>query len=793
MIVAEEDFRFGGRLLSETLKIGGEAGASWAEKVVAELSALPNVRLMPRTTVFGCYDGTTYGAVERVSDHVASPPPFEPRQRGWRIVAKRAVLAAGATERPLTFANNDRPGIMLGSAVRTYVNRFAVTPAKRAVVVTSSDDGWRTARDLTAAGISVAAVVDTRTGKIPSREGDRWQVIQGGRIETTHGRLAIDGVTIRDAAGQAHAIECDLLAMSNGWNPVLHLTCHLGNKPQWREDLQAFVPDTLPPGMSVGGAAAGNFSLTACLADGARLGVQAAVDAGFPGKAVTLPAVDADDGSSSEALWPQPGSAAKTFIDFQNDVTASDVELAHREGYGAVEHIKRYTTLGMGSEQGKTANVAALALAAALSRRSIPETGTTTFRPPYTPVAIGALAGPHRGAHFKPTRLTSSHDWAHDQGAVFAETGLWLRPQYFRKAGETHWRESVDREVTAVRSTVGICDVSTLGKIDISGPDAAAFLDRVYVNTFSTLGVGKVRYGLMLREDGFALDDGTVCRWGEQQFVTTTTTAHAERVLEHLHYCHQVLWPQLDVAIIPVTEEWAQVAVAGPRARDVLAKIIDRGDISNAALPYMGAVEIGIGNVTGRLFRVSFSGELAYEIAVPVLYGEALMCALMQAGAEFGITPYGTEALNVLRIEKGHVSGPEIDGRTTARDLGLGKLVSGKKDCIGRVMSARPALVAPERPILVGLKALNINDKLSAGAHLIALGRPTTADNDDGHVSSVAFSPSLGHEIGLGFLKHGAERIGERIRAVDLLRDRDVECRVVEPVFIDPKGERLRG
>jgi methylglutamate dehydrogenase subunit C len=793
VILADEDFRFGGRLLAEVVTIGGEGAAAWAERTVAELASLPNVRLMPRTTVFGVYDGLTYGAIERVNDHVATPPQYEPRQRGWRIIAKRAVLAAGATERPLTFPNNDRPGIMLAGAVRTYLNRFAVAPGKRAVVVTSSDDGWRTARDLARAAVEIVAVVDTRAGAKP-REAAAFRVIAGGSVETAHGGQALTGLTVHDVVGSPIKLDCDLVVMSNGWNPTVHLTCHLGHKPQWREDIQAFVPATLPPGMAAGGAAAGTYALAGCLADGARLGAQAVEGAGLKPVAIPVPAAEREETGTVAPCWPRPGMAAGAFVDFQNDVTTKDVELAHREGYGAPEHVKRYTTLGMGTEQGKTANVTALAVIAALDGRTIPDAGTTTFRPPYTPISFGALAGSHRGHEFRPTRLPPSHEWAASNGAVFAETGLWLRAQYFRQNGDAGWQQSVAREAETVRRAAGICDVSTLGKIDVQGSDAAAFLDRVYANMISTLPLGRARYGIMLREDGFVLDDGTVSRLADQHFVLTTTTAHAEKVLQHLHFCHQVLWPTLDVAIVSVTEQWAQFAVAGPRARDVLIKLSDDpAGLSNAALPFMGVTEIRVGGVAGRVFRVSFSGELAYEVAVPTTYGDALFRALMDAGAEFGVTPYGTEALNVLRIEKGHASGPEIDGRTTARDLGMEKLVSAKKDCIGRVMSAREALITPERPMLVGFKAVDPEASLSAGAHLLAVGKPATAEHDEGHISSVARSPALKCDIGLGFLRYGRRRIGERVWSIDLLRGRDVLCEVVDPVFIDAKGERLRG
>ena len=795
VILAEEDFWLGGRLLSEADTIEGKTAASWAQGAVDELAALGNVRLMPRTTVFGVYDHGVYGAVERVNDHVPAPPPFEPRQRGWRIVAKRAVLASGAIERSLVFANNDRPGVMLAGAVRTYVTRFGVAPGKRAVVFTACDDGWRTARVLAQAGVEVAAVVDPREDPVVAQGVHPFPVLWGAVVERALGGRGLTGVEVRDRSGERITIACDLLAVSDGWNPALHLTCHLGAKPAWSEEIGAFLPQTVPPGMTVGGAAAGHFTLVEAFADGARLGAAAAQDAGFAGtSSLVPPAVETGERAGVAPLWRVKGGKGKAFVDFQNDVTTSDIALAHREGYAAVEHLKRYTTLGMATDQGKTANVTALAVMAELTGRTIPEVGTTVFRPPYTPVSFGAFAGHSRGKDFRPARLPPTHDWALQNGGVFAETGLWLRAQYFRRPGETSWQVSVAREAITVRTSVGVCDVSTLGKIDIQGPDAAAFLDRVYANTLSTLAVGKVRYGVMLREDGFVMDDGTVARLRPDHFVTTTTTANAAKVLEHLDFCRQVLWPALDVSVVPVTEQWAQLAVAGPCSRDVLQKVVDRPeDISNEALPYMGFTEVTVGGASCRLFRVSFSGELAYEIAIAAGLGDALMRALMAAGADLGIAPYGTEALNVLRIEKGHASGPEIDGRTTLGDLGLAKLAGRTKDWIGRVMAARPALADPKRPALVGLIPIDPVEKLLAGTHLIGPGIPATADHDEGHVSSVAYSPTLGHDIALAFLRRGRERWGERVRVVDLLRDSDVACRVVDPVFIDPKGERLRG
>jgi len=793
VILADEDFQLGGRLLVERLTLDDMPAAEWAKCVLDELASMPNVRLMPRTTVFGVYDQGTYGAIERTGDHSRTPSPFAARQKLWRIVAKRCVLAAGALERPVAFANNDLPGVMLAGAARAYVTRFGVMPGKRAVVFTACDDGWRTADALAAAGARVV-VVDPRDGQQSDGAARDYEVTRGVVVRALGGRR-IESVEVRDINGNVRKLSCDLLAVSNGWNPSVHLTCHHGAKPVWRSDLHAFVAEAVPPGMSVGGAAAGHMSTREALRDGVRLGAEAACAAGIEAPAsVVLPSVVPEDSARVSPVWSVTGGKGKAFVDFQNDVTTSDIALAAREGYRSVEHLKRYTTLGMATDQGKTANVTALAIMGELTSRSIPEVGTTVFRPPYTPVSFGALAGHGRGKTFRPTRLTPTHDWAVEQGAVFTEAGLWLRAHYFRQPGENDWRQSVSREVRTVRSAVGICDVTTLGKIDVQGRDAAVFLDRVYANMISTLAVGKVRYAVMLREDGFVLDDGTVCRLGAEHFLTTTTTANAARVLAHLDYCRQVLWPELDVAIVPVTEGWAQISIAGPRARDVLQRAVDAGcDVSDQALPYMGYTQVAVGGIPCRLFRVSFSGELAYEIAVSTEYGDALARALMRAGSEFGICAYGTEALGVMRIEKGHAAGPELDGRTTLSDLGLGKLASRKKDYVGRIMGERAELNDSSRAALVGLIPANRSDTLAAGAHLVAPGKAARADNDEGHVTSAAHSPTLGHDVALALLQGGRARVGAQIRAVDHLRGTDVLCQVVVPVFVDPEGEKLRG
>jgi methylglutamate dehydrogenase subunit C len=471
-----------------------------------------------------------------------------------------------------------------------------------------------------------------------------------------------------------------------------------------------------------------------------------------------------------------------------------DLELAGREGYSAVELMKRYTTLGMATDQGKTANVTGLALMAEITGRSIPATGTTTFRPPFTPVAIAAFAGHSRGAHFRPTRRAPTHEWSRAHGAVFVEAGAWLRAQYYPRAGEADWLAAASREAVNVRAKVGFCDVSTLGKIDVQGGDAGAFLDFLYANTISTLPVGKARYGLILREDGLVLDDGTVSRLAETRWFATTTTANAARVLQHMEYCLAMLKPGLDVRLCSTTDQWAQVALAGPRARDVLAALVGASAASDEALPYMGVRRATLaGGVPAWLYRLSFSGELAYEIGVPARYGDWLMAAIAQAGEPFGIMPYGTEALTMLRVEKGHPAGGELNGQVSAADLGMAKLLSTKKDFVGRVLSGRPALVDPSRPVLMGVAPVDGKSIVGGGAHFFDEGAAISIANDLGYVTSASYSPALGQWIGLGLLKDGRARIGRVIRAHDPIRARDTAVRVCDPCFVDPKGERLRG
>lgn len=786
VVLADEDFRLGGRMLAESQTLGGAPAADWVASVQSDLAAMENVRILTRTTVFGAYDHGIYGAVERVSDHLAVPGKV--RQTLWRITAKRAVLAAGAIERPIAFADNDRPGILLAGALRAYLNRWAVAPEGKVAVFTNNDDGHRTAVDLVARGVPVLAVIDARADA--PRLGD-YTLMAGATVTGTRGRKGLKSIEVTGADGRPTWLECSTLGVSGGWNPTLHLAAHHRARPVWDDTLQAFLPGTgTPPGLTVAGAAAGQGGLASALADGHRAGKEALRALGIRVKPMRWPEAE-DTPQATAPIWHIPGPG-RAWVDFQNDVTVKDITLAHRENMISVEHLKRWTTLGMATDQGKTANVTALAVMAELTGKSIPETGTTTYRPPFSPVSMGVLGGGNTGKDFRPTRLAPTHHWARAEGAVFVEVGPWMRAQYFPTASERHWRESVDREVLAVRRDVGLCDVTTLGKIDVQGADAGAFLDRIYSNAMASLKVGKVRYGLMLREDGTLYDDGTCARLAEDHYVVTTTTANAGVVYRNMEFARQALFPEMDVQVVSTTDAWAQIAVAGPKSRALLQRIVDGFDLSNEAFPFMGCAPLTVaGGLRARLFRISFSGELAYELAVPARYGAAVMARLMELGEDLGVTPYGTEALAVLRMEKGHAAGAELNGQTTAAMLGLGRMVSVKKDAIGAVMSRRAGMAGDTRR-LVGLMPVAPQDKVVAGAHLFTDGAVRDMESDQGWVTSACYSPHLQSHIGLGFLENGADRIGEEIVAANPLEGGETRVTVVSPHFIDPEGGRLR-
>ena len=755
------------------------------------LAEMGNVTVMTRTTAFGQYDGNCFALVERVADHVPVPPEGQPRQRSWVARAKRVVFATGAHERPLVFRNNDLPGVMLASAARDYVNRFAARPGRNAVVFTNNDSAYEATLDLSAAGVDVSLLVDARAA-IPATLAAKVreagiEILAGAVVTRAKGFGKLRAVDVaglssdgKSVVAPKRTVVCDLLAMSGGWSPVVHLMCHKGGRPSYDPARLAFLPgDLLGPNQSAVGGCAGDWT----------------------------------DELPPRELWkiPQPeGGTGKAFLDFQHDVLTKDVELAHREGYFSVEHLKRYTMLGMATDQGKTANIVGLALMAEARGVSIPEVGTTTFRPPYTPTALGAVAAGEVGRNFVPERFSPMQDWHEENDAVMVEAGLWMRPRYYPKDGEDI-HAAYRREAKAVREGVGIVDVTSLGKIDVQGPDSTEFLERVYANNFATLKVGRARYGVMLRDDGVVYDDGTTSRIAENHYFMTTTTANAGPVMAFMEKLLQVEWPELRVHLTSVSDQWAGIAVAGPKSRELLAALGTDIDMSNDVLPFMGVVDGTLDGAPVRIFRISFSGELAYEIYTTSEYGHALWERVWEAGQPFGVVPYGTEAMAALRIEKGHVAGPELDGLTTMDDLGLGRMASKKKHFVGDVLMHRPALLEADRPKLVGLIPVDRSLNLKSGAlireapfhpHDRPVGDVASFDELTetpeaagllGHITSVSYSPELGHYVGLALVANGAERQGTRMYACHAVKGENIEVEVVSPHFVDPDGERLRG
>jgi sarcosine oxidase subunit alpha len=791
VILAEQDFLLGGDLLAEP---GQEA---WRAGMIAALAAMPDLRVLPRTTVFGFYDHGVLGAAERIADHLPEPPPHTPRQRFWTIRAKEVVLATGAHERLIAFPGNDRPGVMLAGAARTYARRHGVRAGETAALFATHDGAYDSVFALAEAGIRISAIVDPRTDS-PAMQKARaagFDVRAGSVVSGTAGRNALHTIEIRAADGRGRGSPCpaDLLMISGGWNPAVHLASMSGAKLAWDEGLQAFLPGESAQRERSAGACRGVHGIGPAAADGAAAGRAAAKAAGFaPAAEFALPDAQAAD-HRPLPLYEVKGS--KAFVDIQDDVTADDIRLAHREGFTHVEHAKRYTTHSMGTDQGKTGGIVGAAVLAEARGERLEQVGLPRFRPYAAPLTWGTMAGDAVGAHFQPTRRTALHAVHEAAGAVWMDAGIWKRPGWYPKDGDADLWASIKREARAVRERVGICDVSTLGKITVEGPDAATFLDRVYANTFSTLPIGRARYGLMLREDGLVFDDGTTSRVGPDRFFVTTTTAQAGPVMQHLEFHLATAWRELDVSLASVTDQWAAVAIAGPRARDVVGAIVEDLDVSNEAFPFMAVGECRVAGIPARLFRISFSGELAYEIAMPAGYAARVWQAAMAAGAPHGIEPYGLEALGLLRIEKGHVAGPELNGQTTAQDLGLGRMMKKKGAFIGRAMAQRPGLVDPARPRLVGLRSVDPARQFRPGAHLIARDRASGSDGrlSQGWVTSVTQSvvQPTGW-IGLAMLREGEARIGTTMLAANPLMGEETEVRIVSPHMYDPENLRVR-
>jgi len=808
--LCDERPALGGSLPDLRETIGGAPAMDWVAAAEQVLRAQPDVTVLSRTTVFGAYDHNYLCALERRTDHLPlAARPAAARQRLWHIRAREVVLATGAHERPLVFGGNDRPGVMLAGAVRAYVNRFGVAPGQRAVVVTNNDSAYGAAADLAASGVAIAAVVDARPAMRPElaslvaslgaplHAGSAVVAVDGRRVQGVRlARLDGSGTAL---AGPAAPIDCDLVAMSGGWNPAVHLFSQAQGRLRWDDGLACFLPGAPLPHGAVAGALAGTFGLAGCLTGGAEAGAAAAARAGFgDGTAPAMPAVEAATEAPPRALWSVPGATRKAFVDFQNDVTAADIRLAAREGLRSVEHVKRYTTTGMGTDQGKTANVNALAILSDAIGRRIVETGTTTFRPPYTPVAYGAMAGSDRELS-DPIRVTPIHAWHVAHGAVFEDVGQWKRPRFYPRAGED-MDAAVRRECEAARNGAAMLDASTLGKIEICGPDAATFLDRVYTNAFAKLAVGACRYGLMCKQDGMVLDDGVTVRLAPDRFLMTTTTGNAARVLDWLEEWLQTEWPELRVTCTSVTEQWATVAVVGPRARAIVAAVAPDLDAGAAAFPHMTLRETAIGGVAARIVRVSFTGELSYEISVPGHHGRALWERVHAAGAAHAIAPYGTEAMHVLRAEKGYIIvGQETDGTVTPFDLGMGWIVSkAKRDFIGKRSLARADTrredrkqlvgLLPEDPSLVPPEGIQLVDPAQAQA-IAARRFPVPMA---GHVTSSYHSPALRRSFALALVRGGRARIGETLLA-PLLSGGLARVTIAKPVFYDPEDVRRDG
>ena len=785
VILAEQDFEFGGGLLREP------AHEAWRAAEVAALAAMPDVTLLSRTNVFGAYEHGVFGAVERVADHLAEPPPHVPRQRMWMIRARQAVIATGAYERFIAFPGNDRPGVMLAGSATSYATRYAVRAGERAVLFANHDAAYADAFLLQDAGAQLAAIVDPRPdGAAQAEARARHITVHAGcEVSATEiQRRHLSAVRVRGRDRSADAVvPCDLLMVAGGWNPAVHLLSQANTPLAWHQGLATFVPGTVPPGLHAAGLVAGVWGIGECRRSGAEAGTAAARACGRVASTPDLPAEAAAPDASVLPLW-EVKAAGKSFVDIQDDVTADDIRLAHREGYSHIEHAKRYTTHAMGTDQGKSGGILGAAVLADAQGEPIAKVGLPKFRPYAVPVSWGALAGEHVGPHFAPTRRTALHDWHVAHGAVMMETGPWLRPAYYPRPEDADAWASVVREGRTGRRAVAVCDVSTLGKIAVAGPDAGKFLDLLYTNTFSNLAVGRARYGLMLREDGIVFDDGTTSRFGPQDFYMTTTTANAALVMSHMEFFHQTVWPDLDVQYTSITDQWAGMSICGPHARAVVAKIVDL-DVGNAAFPFMAVADCRAAGVPAKLFRISFSGELAYELHVPAGHAVHVWEAVMAAGMPHGIAPYGVEALGLLRIEKGHVAGSELNGNTSAHDLGLHRMLKKRGEFVGRVLAGRPTLQDPARPRLVGVRPVRRDQKISGGWHLVSRLGET---DSQGWITSVTMGAEIEGWLGLALLRHGPEKIGTHMVATSPLHGAEVPVEICSPHFVDAENARVR-
>ncbi|MDZ7840318.1 MAG: sarcosine oxidase subunit alpha family protein [Gammaproteobacteria bacterium] len=809
VVMVDEQAELGGQLLGDGAEIDGKPALEWASSCVAELEAMDEVTILTRTTCTGYYDYNYFIALERVSDH--RPPAADnraPRQRLWRIRAKQAVLATGSIERPLVFADNDRPGVMLAGALRTYINRYAVLPGRDIVVLTNNDSAYQTALDAHDRRARVE-IVDTR----PDPDGPLVEktkqagipVHPGAAVTGVHYGKSIQGVDIMgltdrgdDVRGPVQRIDCSVVAVSGGWMPTVHLFSQSRGKLRFDDDIAAFVPGechATSPNRSAG-ACRGSFDLGDCIAEGFEAGAAAATDAGFVAAAPETPGTERIAQGAPRTLWTIPcdhpvgRGKKKHFHELQNDATVGDIMLAVREGYREVEHLKRYTTTGMGTDQGKTSNLNALGVLSELRDTAVEDLGTTTFRPPYTPLTFGAITGQNRRELFLQTRKTPMHPWHERNGAVYEDVGDWKRPWYFPRPGED-MHAAVQRECRMVRSGVGILDATTLGKIDIQGPDAVKLLNMVYTNAWNKLDLGRCRYGVMCNEHGMVFDDGVTSRIAEHHFHMTTTTGGAARVLGWLEEWLQTEWPEMRVYCTSVTEQWAVASINGPASRELLSELTDI-PLDPESFPFLTWQNAEVAGVPARIFRISFTGELSFEINVPACYGLYVWEQIMAHGEKYDICPYGTESMHVLRAEKGFIiAGQDTDGSVTPYDLDMDWIVSKKKDFLGRRSLDRSDTKKPDRKQLVGLLTEDPNEVLPEGAHVVAELRDEPPMPTLGHVSSSYMSPNLGRSIAMALIYNGRNRKGEKVN-VRLMDGRVVPCRVADYVFFDRKGDRAR-
>ena len=803
VILAEDKHRFGGSLLMDDVSIDNLSGKDWSDKIISELKEMPNVTVKNRSQVFGYYDHNMMVMFERVGDHLEKKSEFTPRQRLWYIRCKEVILSTGSIERPIVFGNNDTPGVMLSSGAKEYMKVYGVLVGKKPIIFTNNDSAYETAIEFKNNGVE-PLILDTR--KEQNSELVNEAKNKGIEIKFSHAvikangykkvKSAIIGELTEDKSGykNTQTVDCDCICVSGFWTPSVHLASQSGNKLKFNKEIDAFVPDISKQNEVTVGAANGDFTLQNTLNEGFKAGSKVSKKINNKEINVQVPNVTEKNHKVHDKFWCSPlpkNIKAKRFVDFQNDVAVTDIEIALREGYRSIEHVKRYTTLGMATDQGRTSNLNGLQLVSNIENKIVPEVGHTTFRPPFTPVTIGTIVGREVGKHFMPTRLTPMHDWHIKNNAVFVDAGAWKRPRYYKKGNET-MLEAANREAKNVRDKVGICDVTTLGKIDVKGPDAAEFLNRVYTNAWMKLPIGKARYGVMLREDGMVMDDGTTTRISENHYHMTTTTAQAANVLSHLEYYLQIVWPELNVNVVSTTEQWAGAALAGPKSRDVLSKLFPNLDVSNEALPFMGYIEGDLFGVPARIFRISFSGELAYEINVQSDHGMFMWEKMMEIGKDYGIQPYGTEALSTLRIEMGHVAGPELDGRTIPYDVSLDGMVSKKKDFIGKRSLSKIAFNQSDRQKIVGLIPTDRKTSIPEGSHLVVDQNAKLPNPKLGHVSSSCWSVENNNPFSLAILKDGKNMIGKKLFAVSPLKNKSIEVEVISSHYVDHEGKRVR-